>query len=96
MEVLPAIVGNLRTLRELDLNGNKLTELPEALCDGCTELRGLYCNGNKLARLPANIHQINKLRLLDLGYNGNLEVTASIGTLVNLRHLNLGYNKLRT
>jgi len=96
IENLPVVIGSLRRLRELDLNGNKLTSLPEELCDGCTELRGLYANGNRLTTLPDNLSQLSKLRLLDLGYNGSLEVPASIGTLVNLRHLNLGYNKLRT
>ncbi len=61
---------------ELDLNGSKLTELPESLKQ-LTELRSLRLYNNQLEVLPDWLDQLKKLEILDLGFNG--PVTPGIG-----------------
>ena len=51
---VPAEIGQLTALRELNLNNNKLTSVPAEIGQ-LTSLTVLYINGNQLTSLPAEI-----------------------------------------
>ncbi len=55
-------------LQWLDLSGNQLTTLPEALGQ-LTQLRQLYLSGNRLTTLPASLIRLDRLERLRVGSN---------------------------
>ena len=79
----------------LNLNGNQLTTLPEAIGQ-LTNLTTLNLNGNRLTTLPESIGQLTNLATLELSNNQLTTLPESIGQLTNLTELNLNGNELST
>ena len=90
---VPAEVGRLIAMEELDLNDNQLTSLPAEIGQ-LTSLKYLNLSGNQLTGLPAEIGQLELLEELDLYDNKLTSLPAEIGRLQSLRELNLHDNKL--
>jgi leucine-rich repeat protein SHOC2 len=80
---VPAEIGQLTALRELNLSVNQLTSLPAEIGQ-LTALRELYLNGNRLTSVPAVIGQLTALRVLYLHENQLTRVPAKIGHLTSL------------
>ena len=57
---VPAEIGRLSALRELDLDGNELTSVPAEIGQ-LTSLEKLYLGDNQLTSLPAEIGQLTSL-----------------------------------
>jgi leucine-rich repeat protein SHOC2 len=91
---VPAEIGRLSALRQLDLTHNQLTSLPAEIGQ-LTSLEGLYLVGNELTSLPVEIGQLTSLTRLNLGDNQLTSLPAEIGQLTSLRDwLYLGNNEL--
>ena len=73
---LPAEIGQLTALRELNLEGNPLTSVPAEIGQ-LTSLRELNLNGNELTSLPAEIGQLTSLTDLYLRENQLTSVPAA-------------------
>ena len=58
---LPTSIQRLTKLEKLDLDGNKLTELPAEISD-LRELRELWVRNNQLVGLPTSIQRLTKLK----------------------------------
>ena len=59
---VPAVIGQIMSLRQLYLNDNQLTNLPAEIGQ-LTSLTVLYLDCNQLTSLPAEIGQLKKLRI---------------------------------
>ncbi|XP_058185002.1 disease resistance protein RPV1-like isoform X6 [Rhododendron vialii] len=82
-------IGNLISLRTLDLSQNNLSTLPDSICN-LTCLKELFVENNKLSHLPSEIGDLDSLETLVLeGNNGFRALPESIRKLVRLRELNL-------
>ena len=92
---VPAEVGRLSALIQLNLNSNQLTSVPAEIGQ-LTSLTWLNLYDNKLTSLPAEIGQLISLRELRLYDNQLMRVPAEIRQLTSLRELSLGGNKLTT
>ncbi|AFY42056.1 leucine-rich repeat domain-containing protein [Nostoc sp. PCC 7107] len=79
--------------RELDLSGNKLTKIPEAIAK-LTNLTGLYLHNNKITEIPQVIANLTNLIQLNLSYNQISEIPEAITQLTNLRLLSLSNNQV--
>jgi len=90
---VPAAIGQLTSLKELDLSGNQLTSLPAEIGQ-LTSLRELHLRENELTSLPAEIWQLTSLTELHLGYNQLTSLPAEIGQLTSLTELALNGNRL--
>ena len=92
---VPAEIGRLSALRELNLTDNQLTSVPAEIGQ-LASLRqlDLYCS--RLTSLPAEIGQLMSLAELWLYSNQLTRLPAEIGQLTSLRELNLGGNQLTT
>ena len=93
---LPAELGSLLSLAELDLSNNQLSgELPAEL-GSLLNLRLLDLADNQLSgELPAELGGLPNLRRLDLANNElSGEIPAELGGLLNLQRLYLGRNQL--
>ena len=90
---LPLEIGNLTSLRGLDLYRNQLTELPPEI-DNLTNLMDLTLGDNQLTKLPPEIGNLTSLRDLDLEYNQLMELPSQIGDLSGLERLSVGNNQL--
>ena len=90
---IPPLIGNLTSLKTLDLSNNHLTELPE-LIGSLTSLKTLNLSFNKLTELPESIGSLVSLRYLYLLDNQLTELPESIGNLTFLEKLDLGMNSL--
>ncbi|CAO2821516.1 unnamed protein product [Amaranthus hypochondriacus] len=91
---LPPEIGCLSNLECLDLSFNKIKTLPNEI-SLLSSLISLKVANNKLVELPAGLSSLQKLETLDLSRNrltslGPLELSS----MLNLRKLNLQYNKL--
>ncbi len=67
LDTIPAAIGNLFALTELNLSDNKLRALPHEM-DALTELTDLRLNHNQLVKLPDGI-RLPKLTHLDISAN---------------------------
>ena len=65
---LPPEIGNLHSLQELNLWGNKLSSLPPEI-GNLSNLQTLYLGDNQLSSLPPEIGNLNNLHKLYLGSN---------------------------
>ncbi|KAJ1470428.1 hypothetical protein T484DRAFT_1847822, partial [Baffinella frigidus] len=90
IEHLPAAVGDLVQLRELQLDRNHLRELPDELFT----LENL--RDNQIEHLPAAVGDLRgvQLRELQLDRNHLRKLPDELFTLENLRILSLNYNHL--
>jgi leucine-rich repeat protein SHOC2 len=90
---VPAEIGRLSALRELDLDGNELTSLPAEIGQ-LTSLEKLYLVDNQLTSLPAEIGQLTSLTELYLEGNQLTSLPANIGQLASLEMLDIRKNQL--
>ncbi|CAH0560859.1 unnamed protein product [Brassicogethes aeneus] len=90
---LPKSFNNTSTLRELNLNGNQITNFPEQILE-FTNLKFLYLGGNGMLFISKNIYKLQSLQVLSFGGNNLTEVPATLGHLKHLYALILCDNKL--
>jgi small GTP-binding protein len=90
---LPAKIGELSNLRELELSHNQLTSLPAEIGQ-LTNLTKLILTQNQLSSLPAEIEKLANLTNLLLDGNHLSSLPAEIGKLSNLEILYLDGNHL--
>ncbi|KAG5564762.1 hypothetical protein RHGRI_000836 [Rhododendron griersonianum] len=93
LSYLPVEIGNLISLRTLDLAKNNLSTLPDGICN-LTCLKRLRLNGNKVSNLPSGIGRLTSLESLYLARNSLCTLPHTIGKLSCLKELSVQYNKL--
>ncbi|WP_242055776.1 leucine-rich repeat protein [Scytonema hofmannii] len=79
--------------RELDLSGQKLTEIPDAIAQ-LTNLTQLHLSNNEITEIPEAIAQLTNLTQLVLSINQITEIPEAIAQLTNLTQLHLSGNKI--
>jgi leucine-rich repeat protein SHOC2 len=65
---VPAAIGGLTALKELELSHNKLTSMPQDI-GNIAALETLALDANQLASLPAELGRLTQLTGLYLGFN---------------------------
>jgi Leucine-rich repeat (LRR) protein len=90
---LPAEIGQLTELRELDCSGNILQTIPPEL-GNCTKLKKLDLKSNRITVLPPEIGRLVNLTYLDLKHNSLSVIPPELGNCGNLEYLWLWGNKL--
>ena len=96
---VPASVCKLLNLTSLNLNSNKLTELPDNCFTKLTKMVTLSAAYNAITRLQDGLFD-GLQSLVNLALNGNrisfigLRLLSNSTDLTSLRSINLGYNKL--
>ncbi|MCY7391975.1 MAG: GTP-binding protein, partial [Leptolyngbyaceae cyanobacterium CAN_BIN12] len=65
---IPAVIGNLTNLTELDLSSNQISEIP-AVIGNLTNLTQLSLSSNQISEIPACLEALPKLTRLDLRRN---------------------------
>jgi Leucine-rich repeat (LRR) protein len=90
---IPASIGNLTGLKELDLNFNYISFLPPEI-GGLKALERLHLRSNQLQALPLEIVELKSLKELELSENYLTGLPDSLGSLENLEVLALENNKL--
>ncbi|MGL5292638.1 MAG: leucine-rich repeat-containing protein kinase family protein [Aeromonas sp.] len=79
LTTFPLEILNLKeTLEVLDLTGNQLSELPEALAE-CTKLRIIFCSENRFTALPEVLGRCPSLTMV--GFKANQIETVSAKAL---------------
>eukprot|EP00092_Neocalanus_flemingeri_P025324 GFUD01027459.1.p1 GENE.GFUD01027459.1~~GFUD01027459.1.p1 ORF type:complete len:396 (+),score=86.26 GFUD01027459.1:54-1190(+) len=91
---LPKDMIGMRSLRTLNLSGNRLTCLPPQLLD-ISSLRNLFLGANNIKEVTSSISRLRKLRLLYLGGNELRDLPSQIGELPYMQVLLLSDNKLK-
>jgi len=85
----------LKNLKELDLRGLELTEIPPEI-GNLQSLEELILRSNLLTKLPAEIGNLKSLQKLDLYFNQLRRIPPEIGNLQSLQELDLWHNELKT
>ncbi|XP_034289218.1 leucine-rich repeat protein 1 [Pantherophis guttatus] len=93
---LPATIGDLVCLQELNLQDNHLESFNVALCNSTLKksLQSLDLSQNKIKALPAQFCYLQKLIHLKLDDNNLIRLPFKIGQLSHLRFLSVARNKL--
>jgi len=91
---LPKDMRGMRSLRTLNLSGNRLTHFPPQLLE-ITALRNLYLGANQITEVTKEIYRLRRLRLLYLGGNRLSSLPPEIGDLPYMQVLLLSDNKLK-
>ncbi|CAL5199267.1 unnamed protein product [Lathyrus oleraceus] len=89
---LPKTIENCRALEDLNLNFNKLIQLPENLGFELINLKKLSINSNKLLFFPHSISYLTSLKVLDARLNCLRSLPEDLENLINLETLNLSQN----
>ncbi|KAG7381860.1 hypothetical protein PHYPSEUDO_005516 [Phytophthora pseudosyringae] len=92
---VPEQLGKLDKLRELGLEGNKLTHLPDSI-GGLVHLEVLRVENNRLKALPSTIGRLRNLKTFSAHSNQIAELPASFGSLTGMLTLDLKKNCLVT
>ncbi len=90
---VPAIIGDISSLKELDLSSNQIRSLPSTI-GRLTNLASLDVRNNLLTELPSQITEISALRKLWLSNNAIKALPADIGKWRNLESMYVDTNKL--
>ncbi|KAG5564705.1 hypothetical protein RHGRI_000784 [Rhododendron griersonianum] len=93
LSYLPDEIGNLISLRTLNLTQNKLSTLPDCICI-LTCLKRLHLDNNNVSHLPSGIGRLTSLEILNLARNSLCTLPHTIGKLSCLKKLLVGNNKL--
>ena len=88
---LPKSLGNLNSLKVLNLNYNRLKNLPEEIGE-LFLLEKLLLKENSITELPKTVGKLTHLRHLDLTRNKLDSLPRSIARLKSLKYLNLNFN----
>ncbi|EGW09262.1 Peptidylprolyl isomerase-like 5 [Cricetulus griseus] len=93
---LPATIGDLTHLQELNLNDNHLESFAASFCQSTLQktLQSLDLSKNKIKALPVQFCQLRELRNLNLSDNELIHLPFKIGQLTNLRFLSAARNKI--
>ncbi|CAN1356878.1 Plant intracellular Ras-group-related LRR protein 5 [Linum perenne] len=91
VEWLPASIGKLSAVTELDLSDNKIMALPLAISN-LKAVTKLDLHSNQLVNLPDSFGELTSLTDLDLHANNLRSLPASIGNLKNMVNLDLSSN----
>ncbi|KAG8126712.1 hypothetical protein E2320_021785 [Naja naja] len=93
---LPATIGDLVCLQELNLQDNQLESFNVALCNSTLKrsLQSLDLSQNKIKALPTEFCYLQKLVHLKLDDNNLIRLPFKIGQLSHLRFLSVARNKL--
>jgi hypothetical protein len=92
---LPESIGNLKSLKILDLGNNYISEFPESI-GNLKALQNLNIPYNQLKSLPDSIKNLKALNKLALHHNRLIKMPKSLLKLPNLRYLNVKFNPIRT
>ncbi|XP_014744357.1 PREDICTED: leucine-rich repeat-containing protein 58 [Sturnus vulgaris] len=84
-----------RSLRVLNLSGNRFSEVPPALLQ-LRGLRSLSLGGNRLQGIPPDIQELHSLEFLYLGGNFITAIPPELAKLPSLRYLVLCDNKIQS
>lgn len=90
---IPDDIDRLENLEELYLGKNKLTRLPETLCN-LKKLKILSVQYNDLESLPENLGDLENLEQLIVNQNQLKYLPESIGKLKKLQSIQVNFNKL--
>jgi hypothetical protein len=91
---LPKWIGNLKTLREINLRQNKFSSLPTEFFE-LTNLENIDLWGNKLVNIPKEINRLKHLAELNISANKLKDLPTSFGELNNLVFLAMDLNEFR-
>jgi leucine-rich repeat protein SHOC2 len=92
---VPACVGKLGALRELDVSYNALTSVPETL-GRLSHLRSLTLSNNHLTSVPKAVGNLLQLERLELYFNRLTSLPADLGKLRKLKRLDIKRNPLKS
>ena len=92
---LPASIGEMRNLRWLNVQYNKLTSLPPQI-GKLSRLERLHCGNNELVQLPLEIGALTELEELQCGNNKLKAIASPVLQLPKLRELHVENNPFIT
>ena len=92
---IPAEIGLLQNLREICLSFNKFNSIPSEL-QKCQKLENLMLNDNQITSIDVDgLRSLALLAVLDLSNNDIQQVPPQLGTLTQLKSLQLEGNPFR-
>ena len=92
---IPDNIGNLKNLKELYLNSDRLKSLPESL-GKCINLRSIYINSNMLTKLPESFVRLKNLRIIHFETFNLKKLPSAFGKLRLLEEIDIFSGALTT
>ncbi|KAL0286707.1 UNVERIFIED_CONTAM: Plant intracellular Ras-group-related LRR protein 4 [Sesamum calycinum] len=94
LTALPATIGKLVRLQELNLSSNGLTALPETI-GSLVRLQKLNIETNEIEEIPHSIGRCTSLKELHADYNRLKALPEAVGRIESLEILTLRYNNIK-
>ncbi|XP_043915068.1 malignant fibrous histiocytoma-amplified sequence 1 homolog [Protopterus annectens] len=91
----PVEIKNLRSLEKLEINQNKMQNIPEGIFCSLHRLKHLKLNNNRISKLPDDLSNCGGLEYFNISSNWIRVIPPCILTLKKLVELYVGNNKLR-
>lgn len=95
LNALPDSIGNLSSLRSLNIRYNHLTELPDSFMQ-LDSLEDLGLGGNNLKKIPWYFNKLRALRYIDLSGNPLTNLPLNLLELPQLHRIKIDEEKLDT
>ena len=86
-------ICNLKELRKLHLNSNRLISIPKEI-NNLINLQRLNLSDNMLTYIPKELGDLSNLSVLNLSRNHITEIPKELGNLRNLTDFDLSHNRL--
>ncbi len=93
IKVIPKSIGELTSLKHLDLSWNLINKIPKSITN-LKSLEVLKLNRNGITQIPEDIGELKSLRHLDISYNSIKKIPKSITNLKSLKVLDLYRNRI--
>ncbi|CAO3650420.1 unnamed protein product [Cunninghamella blakesleeana] len=93
---LPTSIHHIKSLRQLNISGNKLRDLQHAQLHDLKELRALRAYNNKLESLPSTFASFKYLSKLYISNNSFTSFPDVICQITSLEALDISFNKINS
>ncbi len=92
---LPDEIGELTSLKSLNISYNNISEIPNSICK-LVNLEELFLVRNNVSKLPANFSMLSKLKVLDVSNNPLVKLPKELGSCCELEILDSSFCELKS
>ena len=87
---VPSIIGELKSIKSLDLRNNSISKLPNEICN--LDIVSIYLDNNDFSEIPEQIFRMPSIEILNCSRNNISNISTNISNLSSCKVLDLQHN----